>query len=82
LIVSVPAEARLTIDGEVTTSTATQRVFVSPALNYGREYSYTLQAEFKMNGKQVTRTREVTIKAGEETRVSFDDETSTEIVSR
>ena len=30
LVVNVPADARLTIDGEATTSTSTQRVFVSP----------------------------------------------------
>ncbi len=82
LIVNVPAEARLSIDGEATTSTATQRVFVSPALNFGREYHYTLEAEFQKDGKMVKVTKEVAVKAGDETRVNFDAEVSAEIASR
>jgi uncharacterized protein (TIGR03000 family) len=71
LIVTVPAETRLTIEGEATNSTTTQRVFVTPALNYGHDYTYTLQAEFQKDGKTVTLTKEVVVKAGEETRVTF-----------
>ncbi len=82
LIVTVPADARLSIDGEATTSTATQRIFVSPALNFGREYHYTLQAEFQKNGKIVTVSKEVMVRAGEETRVTLDAEDSAEIASR
>jgi len=82
LIVTVPADTRLSIDGEATTSTATQRVFVSPALDFGREYHYTLQAEFLKNGKKVTRSKEVAVKAGEETHVSFEDDDATEVASR
>lgn len=72
LIVTVPADALLSIDGEATTSTSTERVFVSPALNFGREYHYTLQAEFQKDGKTVKLTKDVAIKAGDETRVRFD----------
>ncbi len=82
LIVSVPAEAKLSIDGEATTSTATQRVFVSPALNFGREYHYTLKAEFQKDGKKVSLSKEVAVKAGEETRVSFDAASPAELASR
>ena len=82
LIVNVPADARLSIDGEATTSTATQRVFVSPALNFGREYHYTLEAEFQKDGKMVKVTKEVAVKAGDETRVNFDAEVPAEIASR
>jgi uncharacterized protein (TIGR03000 family) len=73
LIVSVPAEARLTIDGQTTTSTSTQRVFVTPALNLDRVYNYTVEAEFVREGKSVKLSKEVAVKAGEETRVQFDD---------
>jgi len=82
LIVSVPADARLSIDGEATTSMTTQRVFVSPALNFGREYHYTLQAEFVKDGKKVTLSKEVAVQAGEETRVSFSAADSAEMASR
>jgi uncharacterized protein (TIGR03000 family) len=82
LFVSVPADARLTIDGEATTSTTTQRVFVSPALNFGREYHYTLQAEFTKDGKVVKVSKEVAVKAGDETRVNFDAESVADVASR
>jgi uncharacterized protein (TIGR03000 family) len=72
LLVSVPVDARLSIDGAATTSTSTQRVFVSPALSFGREYHYTLQAEFVQDGKVVKVSKEVAVKAGDETQVRFD----------
>jgi uncharacterized protein (TIGR03000 family) len=75
LIVTVPANARLTIDGEATSaSTATERVFVSPALNYGREYHYTVQAEYTKDGKTMKVSKEVAISAGNESRVNFEAE--------
>ena len=40
LFVNLPADAKLTIDGEVTTSTSEERIFVSPELAPGKSYSY------------------------------------------
>jgi len=42
LVVSLPADARLIIDGEATTSTTARRTFVSPELAPGKTYSYNL----------------------------------------
>jgi uncharacterized protein (TIGR03000 family) len=61
IVVNVPADARLTIDGEATTSTSTQRVFVSPAINPGREYHYTLKAEFQKDGKMVSVSKNIAV---------------------
>jgi uncharacterized protein (TIGR03000 family) len=82
IVVNVPADARLTIDGEATTSTSTQRVFVSPTLNAGREYHYTLKAEFVKDGKVVKLSKEIAVRAGNETRVQFAADGQTEIASR
>jgi uncharacterized protein (TIGR03000 family) len=82
IIVSLPADARLSIDDAVTTSTSDRRVFVSPELNPGREYHYTLKAEWTYNGKPVTATREVAVSAGKETTVSFTAEAATGVASR
>ena len=82
LVVTVPADARLSIDGEATTSTSTERVFVSPALAFGREYHYSLQAEFQKNGKTVKVSKDVAITAGQETRVTLGADTLTEVASR
>jgi uncharacterized protein (TIGR03000 family) len=82
IFVNVPADARLTIDGEATTSTSAQRVFVSPTLNPGREYHYTLKAEFQKDGKMVSVSKDITVKAGNETRVNLDAEGLAKVASR
>ena len=71
IIVRLPAEAKLTVDGNVTTSTSAQRVFVSPALEQGQEYFYTLTAEVVRDGKSASRTERIAVRAGEETNVNI-----------
>jgi len=65
LIVNLPEDATLTIDGEATTSTSAQRVFVTPALEEGKEYEYTLKAKVKRDGEVQIATAKVTFRAGE-----------------
>jgi len=71
IIVNLPAEAKLTIDDAATKQTSARRVFVSPTLNAGESYSYTLKAEFVAEGKPVVQSKTVTVTAGIETAVSF-----------
>jgi len=72
LIVGLPADAKLTINDALTTSTADRRMFVSPPLDVGKAYAYTLKAEAVRNGQTITVTREVLVRAGQETRVQMD----------
>jgi uncharacterized protein (TIGR03000 family) len=65
LIVTLPENATLTIDGEETTSTSAQRVFVTPALEDGKEYEYTLKAKVERDGKVEIATAKVSFRAGE-----------------
>ncbi len=61
------ADAQLTIEGQATKQSGTSRLFVSPLLEAGRTYSYTLVATLKPNNyTTITRTREVPIRAGQE----------------
>jgi len=71
IVVSLPAEARLSIDGNVTSSTSARRVFTSPALQQGETYVYTLRAEIVREGQTIAETQTVTVRAGEQTPVSF-----------
>jgi uncharacterized protein (TIGR03000 family) len=71
VIVSLPAAAKLAIDGNATTSTAAERTFVSPALEAGKDYQYTLTAELVRDGKNVTETKTIIVRAGETTNVNF-----------
>jgi uncharacterized protein (TIGR03000 family) len=69
--VSLPADARLSIDGYQTTSTSASRVFTSPELPTGRDYQYTLRAEIVRDGQTLTATERVTIRGGATTRVEL-----------
>jgi uncharacterized protein (TIGR03000 family) len=71
IVVNLPAEARLTIDGNATTSSSTRRTFVSPNLEPGADYYYTLTAEVVVNGRTLSQTQRVQVRAGETTNVPF-----------
>ena len=77
LVVSLPADARLKIEGEATTSTSAERSFVTPALPAGKNFKYTLQAEVTgKDGKPVNWSQKVTVRAGQTTRVTLAPPTS------
>ncbi len=73
LIVSLPADAKLSIDDQATTADSDTRTFVTPSgLEAGKDYYYTLKAETVRDGTPLSITRVVTVKAGEETRVTIE----------
>jgi uncharacterized protein (TIGR03000 family) len=76
VIVSLPADAKLTINGQATKSTSAKRVFESPTLEKGKTYSYTFKATVVRDGRTVSAERKIQLKAGERKPVSFDFETS------
>jgi uncharacterized protein (TIGR03000 family) len=71
IVVTLPSDAKLTVDDSPTTSTSGVRVFASPALPRGKEFSYTLKAEITRDGQTVSDTKRVIVRAGEEARVTF-----------
>jgi uncharacterized protein (TIGR03000 family) len=76
IVVNLPEDAKLTIDDNPTTSTSARRTFVSPAAAIGLDYTYTLKAEVKRDGKPVRIEKTVTVRAGEENLVTLDLPTS------
>jgi len=77
IVVTLPADARLSFNGAATTSTSGTRVFNSPALEPEQTYVYTIKAELVRDGQTVTVAREVKVRAGEETRVQVEFQTAT-----
>jgi uncharacterized protein (TIGR03000 family) len=69
IVVELPADATLTVDGAATKSTSNVRVLVSPNLTPGRDFQYTLTAQVVRDGKPVQVERVITVRAGEESRV-------------
>lgn len=67
--VNLPTNATLLINGEKTSSTSSDRWFVTPALDPNKAYSCLLRAEFVRDGAVVTVERKMTLRAGRETSV-------------
>lgn len=79
ILVSLPADATLKIDGQATSATSESRTFQSPVLKGGRVYYYELSAEVVRNGRRVVMTKKVEVRPGQDTRVTL-DETAPDVV--
>lgn len=72
LVVNLPEDARLLVDGQPTRSTSATRVFTSPPVRRGVDFQYTLQAEVDRDGKTYSVTKQVIVRAGQERQVTLD----------
>jgi uncharacterized protein (TIGR03000 family) len=81
LIVTLPADAKLTIDGRATKASSDVRSFVTPPLEPGWNYQYQLRAEIVRDGQTRVLAQTVRVRAGEQTRVSLMDFTKAEVAS-
>lgn len=73
VIVEVPADTGLFVQGQSVPMTSTTRTFTTPELEPGRTYYYNMKAVGDRNGLLVSQTKQVAIKAGETVRVEFRD---------
>ncbi len=71
LTVSVPADTKLFINGQPTTSTGEVRQFWADFLNPGTVYRYRLRAEFASGGEPVIEERTVPLAVGKNVAVAF-----------
>ena len=78
LNVKVPADAKVFVNGMATTSTGTDRQYISKGLKAGSRYSYEVRAEFAVDGQTVTQTKNVQLGAGENGSLSFDGQNDAE----
>jgi uncharacterized protein (TIGR03000 family) len=69
--VTVPAGAKLYVDGKLTETRGSSQTFSTPTLNAGQLYAYTFRAEVERNGQTQTDTQRVLFRPGETVRVSF-----------
>jgi uncharacterized protein (TIGR03000 family) len=73
LVVELPADAKLYIDDLPMKTTSGVRSFNTPTLEPGQIYYYMVRAEVVRDGKPVTETRRVLVRAGQTARASFKD---------
>jgi uncharacterized protein (TIGR03000 family) len=72
LDVRVPTTAELWFEGDRTSQTGALRNFVSPELQPGKSFTYTIRAHWTSpNGQVVDETRQVKVQAGRRTIVDF-----------
>ena len=67
----VPADAKVWFGNSATQQTGAVRYFDSPELTPGKDYVYDVKATWTENGKEMTRTRKVDVRANAGTTVDF-----------
>jgi uncharacterized protein (TIGR03000 family) len=71
--VRVLAGAEIWFDDEKTVQEGTVRLFVSPPLPPGRDYTYEVRARWREAGNEVTQSHRVTVRAGQQVSIAFPD---------
>jgi uncharacterized protein (TIGR03000 family) len=71
VVVELPADATMIIDDYVSDLTSDTRMFVTPDLVPERDYYYTIKAEVMRDGRKVTQSQKIFVRAGRTTRVEF-----------
>jgi uncharacterized protein (TIGR03000 family) len=64
-------QAKVVIDGNLTTSTGSKRLYTTPQLKSGATYDYLFHVTWLHDGRQVTQERTVTVIPGQTTEVIF-----------
>jgi len=66
-----PPHAEISFDGVKTMQIGSSRVFVTPALEAGKHYTYTLRATWNQDGKTVSQERILPVHAGDRLSIAF-----------
>lgn len=69
--VVVPSTATVLVDGEATLQPGSYRTFRSPPIATNREYVYLVQARWREDGREVTKTQKVTVHGGSTISLDF-----------
>jgi uncharacterized protein (TIGR03000 family) len=71
IIVKVPPDAEVRFDGYKTTTTGPVRRFETPLLAPGKPFTYTVEARWKEDGREVTQKQDIPVAAGANIRLDF-----------
>lgn len=71
LIVEVPTDAKIYVNGRLTSTPGEVREYVSRNLAHGYNYAYEVRAEVQRDGQTITDTKRVDLRAGESTKLAF-----------
>jgi len=65
------ANATLTIDGDPTQQTGSEREFVTPPLEPGKTFTYTIKARWMQGNEPVEKTQKVEVRANQVSQAEF-----------
>ena len=71
LNLTVPADAKVWIEGTPTTLGGRRRQFVSPPITPGSDYTYDIQVNWMQDGREVTSKRHIKVHAGDVVNLTF-----------
>jgi uncharacterized protein (TIGR03000 family) len=77
IVVELPADATLYVDNQRATVDSSRRTIVTPDLEAGKDYFYTLKGEVVRDGKKVEKSKRIVFRAGQEVVVKLDELNST-----
>lgn len=80
--VNVPADAKVTIDGNATISTSTVRIYATPSLKAGTVHYYTFTAEVVRGGQTYSATEKVAVEAGTKTEITLNPNVGPAVASK
>jgi uncharacterized protein (TIGR03000 family) len=72
VVVHLPADANLYVDGQRANLTSKTRSFVTPELQQGEDYYYTVKAEVRRDGVSKEQSQRVFVRAGTVAHVNLD----------
>jgi uncharacterized protein (TIGR03000 family) len=62
---SLPPDARVWFEGQETQQRGSDRLYVSPPMEAGKNFVYHIKAQWMESGKQVVHTKDVNVRAGD-----------------
>ena len=71
LSVKVPADAKVFVNARETSSTGTDRDYISRDLQNGAHYNYQVRAEFTRDGQTVSEVKSIQLTAGQTANIDF-----------
>src|SRR5262249_18579713 len=77
--VDLPGDSQLYGDGPFAHPSSSTRTLNTPQPEKGRDYFYTIKAEWTRDGKVMSDSQRVVVKAGEVSNVEFKDSTATSV---
>jgi uncharacterized protein (TIGR03000 family) len=73
LVLTVPADAVVRLNGQRMTVTGTERKYLVPQVEPGKAYRYTVQVDVTRDGRTLSATAEPRIAAGAEVNLVFQE---------